>query len=144
MALAALDQTMREFAIDDRRQYLTGLSMGGNGSWYLSYHYGERFAAVAPICGWVGSFGRLGAFVPDTDEPHAAVAARIGATPVWIFHGETDGVVPVAESRAMAEALRDAGGVVTYSEIPGTGHNSWDAAYASPGFAEWLFAQRRP
>ncbi len=144
MAMAALEQTIREYSADVRRLYLTGLSMGGHGSWYLSYHHPDRFAAVAPICGWVAGYEFLQPVLPDVHKPHAAVAARLGTTPVWIFHGESDGVVPVAESRAMFEALHATGGHVKYSELPGTGHNSWDAAYASPSFASWLFEQRRP
>ena len=144
MAMAALEQTMDEYRVDMSRIYLTGLSMGGNGSWYLGYHYADRFAAVAPICAWVGTSEFLPPTIPDVPDPYAAVAARLGGTPVWIFHGEADGVVPVDESRAMFRALQDAGGPVKYSELPGTGHNAWDAAYASPSFATWLFEQRRP
>ncbi len=144
MAMAALEQTISEFRVDTRRVYVTGLSMGGHGSWYLSYHYPDRFAAVVPICGWVTGTGFFEPVLPDVAEPHRAIAARLETTPVWIFHGESDDVVPVAESRSMFQALRSIGGTVEYSELPGTGHNSWDAAYRSPSFTSWLFQQRRP
>ena len=103
-----------------------------------------------PICGFVTSardpsdVGPFGGDFPDVDDPHAEVANRLRETPVWIFHGESDTVVPVEESRGMFDALRAAGSPVKYSELPGTGHNSWDAAYGSPSMAEWLFQQRRP
>ena len=143
-AIAALDKTLEEFSTDPDRVYLTGLSMGGNGTWYLAYHSSDRFAALAPICGWVASNAWAVSFVPDSREgPYALLAERIRGIPTWIFHGETDPVVPVTESRRMAEALNAARSPVTYTELPGIGHNSWDAAYASPAFAEWLLAQRR-
>ncbi len=144
-AMAALDATLEEFSTDDDRVYLTGLSLGGNGTWYLAYSHPDRFAALVPICGFVGGrTGRFSSFVSDDDRsPFVQVAERIRGIPTWIFHGETDSVVPVSESRDMAKALRELESPVTYSELPGTGHNSWDAAYASPALTEWLFAQRR-
>ena len=144
-AMAALDATLDEFSTDADRVYLTGLSLGGNGTWYLAYTYPDRFAALVPICGFVGAVaGRFPAFVSDaTRSPYVQVAERIRDIPTWIFHGEIDSVVPVSESRDIAQALRDLGSPVTYSELPGTNHNSWDAAYASPGLTDWLFEQRR-
>lgn len=146
-ALAALQRTTDEFSTDPARVYLTGLSMGGNGTWYLAYRYPERFAAVVPICGWVSAGLRLSpsaAVVPaDDGESFEALARRLGRVPVWIFHGEVDGAVPVEESRKATAALRSAGGNVRYTEFLGVGHNSWDAAYASIEFSTWLFAQRR-
>ncbi len=71
------------------------------------------------------------------------LAHRLGRLPTWIFHGELDPLVPVAQSRQAAEALRLVGGDVRYTEFPGMEHNVWDAVYASPQFLEWLFAQRR-
>jgi predicted peptidase len=146
-AMAALDRTLAEFAGDPARIYLTGLSMGGNGAWYLAYRYADRFAAVAPICGWVARSARLAGLarvVPAEDgEPFEALAGRLTGLPVWIFHGEVDPVVPVEESRLAAAALERAGVPVRYTELPGVGHNAWDAAYASPAFSAWLFAQRR-
>lgn len=143
-ALAALDSTMAQFRIDPNRVYLTGLSLGGHGTWYLGYAHPERFAALVPVCGFVSGNERYPSFLPDdTVDPYRAVAERLRRTPVWIFHGEVDPVVPPTESRRLAEALGALGGDVRYSELPGTGHNAWDAAYGSPAMAEWLFAQRR-
>ena len=146
IALAALDATLDEFAVDESRVYLTGLSMGGNGSWYLAYHHADRFAAAVVICGFVsaGDPARYAAIAPGpADQQFVAVAERVAGVPTWIFHGEADGVVPVEQSRGMASALEAAGADVQYTEIPGTGHNAWDPAYASERMVEWLFAQRK-
>ena len=146
-AMSALDQTMNEFSTDPDRVYLTGLSMGGRGAWYLAYRHPERFAAVVPICGWVSadrSPAWRGAVVPAEDgEPFAALTRRLGKLPVWIFHGEVDAAVSVEESRKAAAALESAGADVRYTEFLGVNHNSWDPAFASPEFSAWLFAQRR-
>ncbi|MBI4543289.1 MAG: prolyl oligopeptidase family serine peptidase [Gemmatimonadetes bacterium] len=147
MAMAALEQTLQEFRTDPDRVYLTGLSIGGHGSWALAYRHADRFAAVAPICGWVtgvAGTSRFGpALPPEAGAPFEALARRLGRLPVWIFHGEVDPVVPVEQSRRAAATLEAAGAHVRYTELPGTGHNAWDPAYASPEFSTWLFAQRR-
>lgn len=143
-AMAALDRTLAEFSIDESRVYLTGLSMGGNGTWNLGYQYPDRFAALVAVCGFVSSTGRFGSIVPESvADPHAAVAERIAGLPVWIFHGGADTVVPVVESRKMAEALQLAGADVQYTEFEGVNHNSWDRAYALESLPQWLFQQRR-
>jgi len=146
-AMAALERTEQEFRTDPDRVYLTGTSMGGHGTWYLAYRHPDRFAAIAPVCGFVDRMfgGRDVTVVPAADgEPFEALARRLASVPTWIFHGEADPVVPVEQSRRAAAALEAAGAVdVRYSELPGIGHNAWDPAYASPGFTEWLFAQRR-
>src|SRR5262245_26823902 len=143
-ALAALDATAAEFAIDRQRIYLTGLSMGGHGSWYLAYHHHDRFAAMLVICGFVGDRPGRPTFVSAGEgSPYQRMAARIKTLPTWIVHGEADSLVPVAESRCMAEALRAAGADVHYTELPGTDHDSWTATYASEAILQWLFAQRR-
>jgi predicted peptidase len=146
--MSALEKTEKEFQTDPDRVYLTGLSMGGNGTWYLAYRNPIRFAAIAPICGWITPFNpwvhNVDTVVPASDgPPFEAVAHRLARVPVWIFHGEQDGAVPVDESRQAAAALSAAGNAVQFSEIPGTGHNSWDAAYGSAKFAAWLFNQKR-
>jgi predicted peptidase len=147
MAVAALQQTMREFHVDPSRVYLTGLSMGGHGTWYVAYRHPELFAAIVPICGWVREFPQFRGSVPVVPGDSVAVmpslVQRLGKTPVWIFHGEVDQVVNVNGSREPAAALKAAGGDVHYTELLGLNHNSWDAAYASEEFRTWLFAQQR-
>lgn len=145
-AMAALDAAEREFGTDPDRVYLTGLSMGGNGSWRLAYLHPERFAAMAVVCGFVAEL-RLSlpypAIAAGAPEPYAAVAERVKAIPTWIFHGDADPVVPVEESRRMAAALQALGAPVRYLELPGVGHNAWDPAYQGEALPAWLFQQRK-
>ncbi len=147
MALAALEHTLSEFRVDRKRVYLTGLSMGGHGTWYLAYRHPELFAAIAPICGWVPDMPDFAGSVPvvplEDGPPMQALAHRLANLPIWIFHGEMDLVVPVTGSREPAAALQSVSANVTYTEYLGLGHETWDAAYASDRFTQWLFAQRR-
>ena len=78
----------------------------------------------------------------NSADPYTATARKIGKTPVWVFHGEADPVVPVTESRQMVAALKAAGGNVRYTEYPGVKHESWDNAYAEPDLFPWLLAQK--
>ena len=147
MAVAALQQTMREFHVDPKRVYLTGLSMGGNGTWYIAYRHPELFAAVVPICGWIRDFPQFRGSQPvvpgDSAQIMPLLVQKLGKTPIWIFHGEVDQVVNVNGSREPAAALKTAGADVRYTELLGLNHNSWDAAYGSDEFVKWLFAQQR-
>jgi predicted peptidase len=147
-AFAALAQTMKEFHTDPARVYLTGLSMGGHGTWYVAYRHPELFAAIAPICGWVEDMARFRGSVPivpaESGAALPALARRLGKLPIWIFHGEVDEAVPVNGSRDPAAALTAAAADVRYTEFLGMNHNVWDAVYASDAFTRWLFAQHRP
>jgi predicted peptidase len=150
MAMAELGDVIREFHGDQRRIYLTGISMGGAGAWYMARH-NRKFAAVVPVCGEV-SRRTDDPFPSDpppdiarivgAPDPYATLAERIGRTPVWAFHGARDGVVPVGESRSMVAALRQAGNSVRYTEYPNGEHNVWDAAYADAGMVHWMLQQR--
>jgi predicted peptidase len=151
IALAALDKSMSEFSGDAARVYLAGLSMGGNGAWYLAYHHANRFAAVVVVCGFVGEFTgttsgvRYPAIAPAADaDPYTTIARRVSRLPIWIFHGDADPTVPVDASRWMAAALKAIGAPVQYTELPGVGHNAWDPAYGRADVLTWLFQQRRP
>lgn len=145
LALATLDQALQEFSTDADRVYLVGVSAGGNGVWNLAYRYPERFAALVAVCGWVMPTAerREAILSPDSGPPYPVIAGRIRSLPAWIWHGEADGVVPVEESRRMAQALRAGGAEVTYTELPGVGHDAWTAAFDSPELPRWLFAQNR-
>jgi predicted peptidase len=144
--LAALDAEMKEFNGDSDRVYLTGLSMGGYGTWSFAAKYPDKFAALAPVCGGIRIPSRpnLPPQKLDSDvDPYAEAAKKIGdKTPTWIFHGGADPVVPVAESRSMNDALKAVGNPVKYTEYEGILHNSWDKAYNEPDFPTWLLAQR--
>jgi len=135
MAVAALQQTMKEFKVDPNRVYLTGLSMGGHGTWYVAYRHPQLFAAVVPICGWVREFARFRGSVPVVPGDSAAVmpslVQRLAKVPIWIFHGEVDQVVDVSGSREPFNALKAVSADVRYTELLGIDHNSWDAAYGS-------------
>jgi len=145
-AMEALRRTQAEFRTDPDRVYLTGMSMGGRGTWYLAHRHPGAFAAVAPVCGWAGELPfrpYLKPVVPkEAGDPLKALAQGLGRTPVWIFHGEMDDVVPVEGSREPARVLKELGCDVRYTELPGIGHNAWDPAYGSKAFLDWLFAQR--
>lgn len=134
MVLAGLEQTAAEFSADPKRLYLAGVSMGGFGAWHLAAGHPGKFAALVNVCG--------GSTLTGGDR-FTPVARKIGRTPVWVFHGSDDRVVPVTESRGMVEALkRVEGSRVRYSEYEGVGHNVWLNAAAEPGLMTWLLEQR--
>jgi predicted peptidase len=147
LALAALDASIQEFHGDRKHVYLTGLSMGGFGTWELAARNPGRFAAIMPICSGVQrqkDWPQLRVTLiddPKIIEPFAEVARRIGSIPVWMFHGDADQAVPVEQSRRMAEALEAAGAEFKYTEYPGVNHNSWDKAYAEPDLVPWLLSK---
>jgi predicted peptidase len=145
LALATLAAASKEFKGDTKRTYLTGLSMGGYGSWSLAARYPGKFAAVVPICGGIvppEHLRKLAATAnPDEAKRYEEVAKKIGHTPVWIFHGGADDVVPPEGSRKLDQALKAAGGDVRYTEYPGVGHNSWDKAYAEPELMTWMLSK---
>jgi predicted peptidase len=126
MVVEVLEQLRKEFPVDGRRIYVTGLSMGGYGTWDVIARHPNYFAAAAPICG-------------GGDE---ATAGRIAAIPIWCFHGGKDGVVKPQRSRNMIEAIKKAGGEPKYTEYPNEGHGSWTPAYNEAEFLPWLFAQK--
>lgn len=128
LALKALDDVVERYHGDRDRLSLTGLSLGGFGTWSIGAAHPERFAALAPVCG----------------GGTATTAGKLKDIPIWAFHGEADTVVPAERSRQMVEAVRAAGNRnVKYTEYPAVGHNSWDKAYGDPEFATWLLAQKR-
>ncbi len=149
-ALAALDQSIKEFNGDISRVYLSGLSMGGYGTWDLAQKYPERWAAIAPCCGGVrlprpaGTTGAspVAGGAPVSD-PYRTVAQKAASLHAWIFHGDADPVVPVADTRSMAAALTAAGSDVRLHVLAGIGHVSWEAGFADPKLPAWLFSQRR-
>ncbi len=126
-ALLALEHVVRTEPIDTDRLYLTGLSMGGAGTWDLAARHPEWFAAAVPICGG-GDVGQ---------------ASRLAGLPLWAWHGADDTLVEPERTREMVTAVKDAGGEVKYSELEGVGHGSWVAAYAPDAALTWMFEQRR-
>jgi predicted peptidase len=124
---ALLDEVLDGYPVDTSRIYLTGLSMGGQGAWYLALAHPERFAAVVPICGW--SIPYLG--------------CRLKDVPVWAFHGALDGVVPRGESERMLAAIKGCGGDARLTIYPEAKHDSWTATYTNPELYEWLLGQTK-
>ena len=125
-ALAILAEVGKAYKVDSKRVYLTGLSMGGFGTWSLAVAHPKRWAAIAPICGG--------------GDPKSA--EKIKDIPCWCFHGSADPAVKVERSREMIEALKKAGGNPKYDEYEGVGHNSWDRAYANEELYTWFLAQK--
>jgi len=124
---ALLDLVEQKYRVDLDRVYLTGLSMGGYGSWALAAESPERFAAVVPICGG-----------GDPDD-----VSRIKDLPIWVFHGGKDPTVPIQRSQEMVDALKKAGSSVKFTIFPEARHDSWVPAYAMPELYEWLAQQKR-
>jgi len=137
-ALAILDIVMKEYKSDPKRVYLTGLSMGGFGTWSMAAAHPEKWAAIAPICGGIGR-----PRAENSSEQLKKTAEKIKDLPCWCFHGDADNAVPVQMSRDAIKALKDAGGNPKYTEYPGVGHNSWDKAYATQELYDWFLAHKR-
>lgn len=148
MAMAALDQTIKEFNGDRDRLILTGLSMGGFGVWEMAMRYAGTWAAIAPVCGALKAppaYPDLHSHIVDLSgpDPYTEAAKKVGAVPAWLFHGTRDATIPVEESRKMVEAMKAVGAQVRYTEYPDMGHNAWDRAYVEPEFPKWVQEQRR-
>ena len=122
-----LDEIVANYAVDEARIYLTGLSMGGYGTWGLATAYSKLFAAIAPICG---------SGLPE-------FAFQLKDVPVWAFHGADDDLVELEAGQRMVDALRACGGNVRFTVYPGVGHDSWPPTYDNPALYEWLLKHRR-
>ena len=121
---AFLDEALVRYDVDPASVILTGLSMGGTGTWIWSMSDPDRFAAVVPVCG-TGCYWNAGTLV---------------GKPLWAFHGEADPAVPVTESITMIQSIRQRGGHPRLTIYPGVGHHSWVQAYAEPELIPWLLA----
>ncbi len=127
-AIITIRKILSEENIDTSRIYLTGLSMGGFGSWDLAARHPDWFAAVVPICGG--------------GDPKTA--SQLIDVPIWAFHGDKDQIVPEQASSKMVLAIRNAGGRPAYTVLQGVGHGSWPYAYGARVAMDWMFAQRHP
>ncbi len=122
-----LDEIEAQYDVDTERVYLTGLSMGGYGTWALASKYPDRFAAAAPICG-----GGM-----------RIMAYGLKDVPIWAFHGAKDSVVPVEESKEMVAAVKARGGNARLTVYPNANHDSWTETYNNPEFYKWLLKHRK-
>jgi predicted peptidase len=134
--LALLDYVIARHKVATNQVYLTGLSMGGFGTWSLASRYPERFAAVAPICG--------GGEVIDVKLASRSKAEALKTLGVWAFHGAKDPVVALEESQRMVAAFKKAGcAEVELNVYPEAGHDSWTEAYNTPKLFEWFLKHSR-
>ncbi len=122
-----LDDIVARYDVDTERIYLTGLSMGGHGTWSLAIAEPERFAAVAPVCG--------------ANRPY--MAYRLKDVPVWAFHGAKDKVVPLRKSKEMVNAIRKSGGDAKLTIYPDAGHDAWTETYSNQGLYDWFLEHRK-
>jgi predicted peptidase len=125
--LALVDEVVSHNKIDPDRMYVTGLSMGGFGTWGLAAYAPDRFAAIVPICGG--------------GEPTSM--PRLKRLPIWTFHGAKDEIVPIERTQELVDALEKAGGNVKFTVYPDVAHDSWTATYANPEIYKWLLEQKR-
>ena len=125
--LAFIDEMIETLPVDGSRVYLTGLSMGGTGTWMTAMAAPEKFAAIVPICGsgivWNGGC--------------------IAKLPILVYHGDCDDIVPITESIGMLRAVNKNGGKAQLKICYGVGHNAWDYAYTDDTLLEWLLAQHK-
>jgi predicted peptidase len=122
-----LDQILTDYRVDKKRVVLTGLSMGGFGTWNWSVEHPERFAGLVPICGGGKS-----------DK-----ATALKGMPIWAFHGDADPAVKFATGQAIVDAAKAAGADIKFTVYPGVGHNSWGKAYAEPELEAWILARKK-
>ena len=122
-----LNEVISNNKVDTNRIYLTGISMGGFGTWNLAIHYPEKFAAIVPICG----------------GGNPALAYRIKDIPIWVFHGAKDNIVPLFYSEEMVNKLRDLNSNVKFTVYPEAEHDSWTQTYNNPLLYQWFLGQSR-
>jgi len=127
LVLGLMNSLMAEFSIDTNRVYITGLSMGGVGTWDYIGRYPDMYAAAIPMSGYGTS----------------SLAPQMTQVPIWNFHAANDGTVNVSGSRTMIDAVRRAGGNAIYTEYGRGGHAIWTPAYNTPILMDWVYAQRR-
>jgi predicted peptidase len=125
--IALLDEALEKYAVDPDRVYLTGMSMGGFGTWDTAISYPDRFAAIAPVCG--------------AGNPYRLAAMK--DVPTWVFHGEKDPNVPVAAAAQMAGTLQALGGKVKFTRYPNVGHDAWTPTYGNRALYDWFLQHKR-
>jgi predicted peptidase len=124
-----LDHMLTTYPIDKTRFYLTGMSMGGQGTWTLAVEHSELFAAVVPICPL------------QLDNPQRVCVLK--DIPVWVFHGAKDTAVPISHAEVMVEALKACGGNVQFTVYPEAEHDSWTETYNNPQLYKWFLEHQR-
>ncbi|MFV1996068.1 MAG: prolyl oligopeptidase family serine peptidase, partial [Verrucomicrobiales bacterium] len=127
--MGLIEEIEADHRVDPKRIYLTGLSMGGFGTWDLVGRHPEKFAAAAPICGggnWL-------------------LARDLGQVPLWVFHGAKDNAVPLSESERLVNLIKGKGSEhIKFTVYPEAGHNSWTESYDNPELYEWFLSHSLP
>lgn len=126
---ALIDEVAAEYEVDTDRISITGISMGGFGTWEMGVTYGNYFSCIAPVCGGGLSWQCSG--------------DMLKSVPVWAFHGDADSIVPVKNSLEMVDKLNAAGGHAKLTLFHGVNHNSWDSAYLETMVIDWLLSNKR-
>ncbi len=123
-----MENSIKKYNIDRKKIYLTGFSMGGYGAWNLAIEHPDFFAAIAPVCG--------GGYAQKSD--------RIKDLPVWVFHGDSDEIIPIEKSKEMVAALNAAGNKqVKFTIYKNTGHDSWTPTYNNPELYRWFLTHKK-
>ena len=122
-----VDEVCSQYEIDSSRMYVTGVSMGGQGAWYIASQYPERFAAIAPLCG----------------RADTSWALKLSKVPVWVFHGAKDKRCPIYYSERMVEALKALGGIIKFTVYPKEGHDIVTRTYENAELYNWFLQHRK-
>ena len=123
-----IEEIVEKYQVDTSRIYLTGLSMGGFGTWSLASMYPERFAAIAPVCGG----GEV-----------SQILRSLAEMPIWTFHGQKDDVIPFSRSEEIVVALKKNGSSIKFTIYPEAGHDSWTKTYDNPELYKWFLKHSR-
>ena len=126
-----LAEARANYRIDPKRMYLTGLSMGGEGTYRFALHQPRTFAAIAPLCAFL-------------ENANAAAMKSLRAVPVWAIHGDEDTIIPLAWGQQPVNALTEAGGEVQFTILEGHDHDVWTDTYSDPAFYDWLLQHQKP
>lgn len=122
-----LDDIFKKYNVDKSRVYLTGLSMGGTGTWEMGWKYPEYFAAIAPVCG-------------SGNDLRVCLMKDL---PVWAFHGAKDDVIPLHASQEMVDALKECDGNVKFTVYPEADHDAWTETYNNPELYKWFLDHKK-
>lgn len=123
-----VDHVAAEQKADEKRLYVSGLSMGGSGTWALAAKFPDKFAAAVPMCG----------------RGDASNAEKLAPLPIWVFHGAKDTGSPLSLSETMVDAIKKAGGdKIKFTIDPEAGHDCWTKAYGDPTLYKWLLEQQK-
>ncbi|MBN9500673.1 MAG: dienelactone hydrolase family protein [Armatimonadetes bacterium] len=125
--IGLLNHIESKYRVDKSREYLTGISMGGYGTWALAAAQPNRFAAIAPICG----------------GGNPVTAKALAKIPIWCFHGDKDPVVPIQNSQIMVDWVTASKGNIRFTVIKDGQHDVWTDIYKGQEIYDWLLAHRR-